>query len=87
MAVNEREKWWVRAKFEYNPQMLAWLKGLPGSEGSYRNGDKTWRIPVECVSLLFKEAKKHGIEVDVSLPGSCSEASFREPSLSAHLKF
>jgi hypothetical protein len=86
LSVDETRQWWVRVRFGYNPAMVQWIKALPGSEYSFRKSDKSWRLPIECLSLFFQEAKKHGVECDVSLPGCRSFESDAGTGTAAHFE-
>ena len=54
---------WV--KFTYHPELVAWIKALPGSEGSFHKATKSWRIAFECLPLL--QAKAAALQVQVSI--------------------
>lgn len=53
--------WFIGVSFRYHPQVVEWIKQIPGC--TWMPADKYWEIPIEVEELLRQEAEKWKVQI------------------------
>ena len=68
--------WFVYARFDFHPRLKDYVKSIPGS--TWEVEKRAWRVPIECIDMITKEAKEYGFKVTPLPTGGGGESSSRQ---------